>query len=157
MADADVLHAFYTYVGCPDRPLAMLNLSEAARARHLPRRPAAEARIFSERIVRALACHGVVPQKSASMTLGDEASRNAAVWLGVLDGDGSVGIYRNGRAPRLMFSGARPLMERCEAFWRSELPYATDRPRAISHSGGIWPFSLWGTNAVLRARHLLAA
>ena len=155
--DADVLHAFYAYVGCPNRPLTMLNLSVAARARQLPRRPAAEARIFSERIVRALACHGVVPRKTSSMRLGARASREAAVWLGVLDGDGSVGIYRNGRAPRVVFSGTRPLMEQCESFWRESLGLGRPRPAARPHSKGIWTFALSGTNAVSGAGILLAA
>lgn len=96
--DADVLHAFYEYVGCPERPLTLLNLSEAARARQLPRRPAAEARIFSKRIVEALARHGVVPGKTATLALSPEAARHPAVWLGLLDGDGSVGIYATGES-----------------------------------------------------------
>lgn len=115
MKDVDVLHAFYAYVGCPDRPLTMLNLSEEAAARQLPRSPAAEARIFSARIVRALARHGVVPRKTTSMRLSDEASSKTATWLGVLDGDGSVGIYRDGREPRIVFFGTKALVAQCEA------------------------------------------
>jgi len=129
-------YAFYEYVGCPERPLTLLNLSEAARARQLPRRPAAEARIFSKRIVEALARHGVVPGKTATLALGPESARQPAVWLGLLDGDGSVGIYRDGREPRVRFSGTRRLMEQCEAFWRETLPLRSSqrslrRKRAI--------------------------
>ena len=70
--DIDVLHAFYEYVGCPDRPVTMLNLSEGAKARQLPRGPAAEARVFSKRLVQALGRHGIVPRKTASMELSVE-------------------------------------------------------------------------------------
>jgi hypothetical protein len=157
LEDSDVLSAFYAYVGCPNRPLTMLNLSEAAQLRQLPRRPAAEARVFSRRLVTALAAHGVVPRKTSSMKLGEEASMKTAVWLGVLDGDGSVGIYRNGRAPRIMFSGTSELMRQCEEFWRNELGFQTSRPAARPHSKGIWTFTLWGSKAVIAARALLSS
>jgi hypothetical protein len=153
--DADVLRAFYEYVGCPERPLTLLNLSEAARVRQFPRRPAAEARIFSKRIVDALACHGIVPGKTARLVLGPEAARQPAVWLGLLDGDGSVGIYRGGREPRVRFSGTRRLMEQCEAFWRETLPYSGPRPGATPHRKGIWQFSLCGMKARAAADALL--
>jgi hypothetical protein len=157
LEDADVLHAFYEYVGCPGRPLTMLNLSEGARRRQLPRRPAAEARIFSRRIVVALARHGVVARKSATLALGPEAATKAAVWLGLLDGDGSVGIYRDGRQPRVRFSGTRRLMEQCEEFWRQTLPYSEPRPAATPHCKGLWQFSLCGAKARQAAEVLLAA
>jgi hypothetical protein len=153
--DVDVLHAFYEYVGCPARPLTMLNLSDEARARQLPRGPAAEARVFSKRLVRALARHGVVPRKTASMRLGDEASRRAAVWLGVLDGDGSVGIYRGG--PRLSFAGTEALMAQCERFWRAQLGIDGVRPSARPHARGIWVFNLCCARAEVAARILLGA
>jgi hypothetical protein len=155
--DADVLHAFYEYVGCPERPLTMLNLSAEAQARQYPRRPAAEARIFSTRIVAALARHGVVPRKTASMELSEEAASHPAVWLGILDGDGSIGIYRGGRAPRVMFSGTRRLMGQCERFWRWTLGYGEPAPAARPHRGGIWVFTLWGRKASAAAAVLLAS
>jgi lambda repressor-like predicted transcriptional regulator len=157
MKDVDVLHAFYQYVGCPERPLTMLNLSDEAKARQLPRGPAAEARVFSNRLVSALARHGVVPQKTASMQLGDEASRQAAVWLGMLDGDGSVGIYRGGRAPRLSFAGTETLMGQCERFWREQLEIDGARPSARPHAKGIWTFHLSYAKAEAAARVLLGA
>jgi len=153
--DADVLHAFYEYVGCPDRPLTMLNLSEAAKARQYPRRPAAEARIFSKRIVAALAQHGVVPRKTASMELSGEAANHAAVWLGILDGDGSVGIYQNGRDPRVRFFGTRQLMAQCERFWRRTLGIEGSAPVARPHRRGIWVFEVGGRRARVAAAVLL--
>jgi hypothetical protein len=155
--DADVLHAFYEYVGCPDRPLTMLNLSASARQRQLPRRPAAEARIFSRRIVEALRSHGVVARKSATLTLGTEAAQKPAVWLGLLDGDGSVGIYRDGALPRVRFSGTHRLMQQCERFWRHALPYTDPRPAATPHRKSLWQFSLQGRKARGAAILLLAA
>jgi lambda repressor-like predicted transcriptional regulator len=154
---ADVLHAFYEYVGCPERPLTMLRLSAAAKQRQLPRRPAAEARIFSRRIVDALRRHGVVAGKTATLVLGPDAARQPAVWLGLLDGDGSVGLYRDGREPRVRFSGTRRLMEQCEAFWRETLPYSDSRPAATPHRKGLWQFSLCRAKAQGAARVLLAS
>lgn len=157
LADADVLHAFHDYVGCPDRPLTMLKLSAEAQARQWPRRPAAEARIFSRQIVAALARHGVVPHKSKTLTLGPEASGEAAVWLGILDGDGSVGSCRDGRAPTLRFFGTAPLMRQCESFWRHALDLTGPRPTARPHRRGIWTYGVQGGKAVVGARLLLAA
>jgi hypothetical protein len=157
LEDADVLHAFYDYVGCPDRPLTILNLSEAAQRRQLPRRPAAEARVFSKRIVVALGRHGVVPRKTATLELSPEAAQQPAVWLGLLDGDGSAGIYRDGTLPRVSFSGTKRLMEQCERFWRQTLPYDSPRPRATAHTKGLWQFSLHGENARRASQVLLAS
>jgi lambda repressor-like predicted transcriptional regulator len=155
--DADVLYAFYDYVGCPDRPLTVLNLSKAARERQYKRRPAAEARVFSKRIVEALGRHGVVPRKSATLELSQEACWEPAVWLGLLDGDGSVASYRGGRDVRVRFSGTRRLMEQCETFWRQVLPYDSSRPAATPHRKGLWQFGLQGTKARKAAALLLAA
>jgi hypothetical protein len=155
--DADVLHAFYEYVGCPDRPLTMLKLSAAARRRQLSRRPAAEARIYSKRIVEALGRHGVVARKSTTLELGPQAAGQPAVWLGLLDGDGCVGIYRDGTLPRVSFSGTRRLMEQCEAFWRQTLPYDGSRPAATHHCRGLWQFSLYRLKARAAAQVLLAS
>jgi hypothetical protein len=155
--DADVLEAFYAYVGCPDRPPVMLNLSAAARARQLPRRPAAEARIFSKRIVAVLAQHGIVPRKNASLALGSEASRQAAVWLGILDGDGSVGIYRDGRLPKMAFAGTPTLIEQCEEFWRQTLGLSDPYPTARPHRRGTWVYAIWGRKARAAAKVLLAS
>jgi hypothetical protein len=135
----------------------MLTLSEAAQAREYPRRAAAEARIFSRHIVSALARHGVVPRKTASTKLSDEAANRAAVWLGILDGDGSVGIYREGHNPRVRFSGTRHLMEQCEKFWRRSLRFEGPTPAAHAHRRGIWAFELSGRKARAAAEVLVAS
>lgn len=155
--DIDVLQAFYEYVGCADRPVTVLRLSQEAAKRQLPRRPAAEARIYSARIVRALAVHGVVPRKTASLVLSEEASAQAATWLGVLDGDGSVGIYRQRREGRVCFYGSKALICQCGAFWSSRLGFDGTRPRPRPHTGGIWRFTLTYAKARAAARILLAS
>jgi hypothetical protein len=157
VADADVLYAFLDYVGCPDRPLTMLNLSAEAASRQLPRRPAAEARIFSARICASLARHGIVPRKTASLALSDEAAGRAAVWLGVLDGDGSVGFSRGGTTPRITFSGSARLMAQCERFWRGALAYDRPRPAVRQHARHLWTYRLTDAKAKAGAQILLAA
>jgi len=142
------------YVGCPNRPVTMLNLSEDAKARQLPRGPAAEARVFSKRLVKALGRHGIVPRKTASMELSAEASHQPAEWLGVLDGDGSAGIYGDSRAPKLSFAGSEALMTQCEHFWREQLGIQGPRPSARPHAKSIWVFDLCCAKAE-RAAHVL--
>jgi hypothetical protein len=78
-------------------------------------------------------------------------------WLGVLDGDGSVGIYRDGRSPRLSFAGTEALMEQCERFWRKHLGIDGARPSARPHAGGLWTFNLSCAKAEAAARTLLGA
>jgi hypothetical protein len=89
--------------------------------------------------------------------LSDEASCQAAVWLGVLDGDGWVGVYREGRAPRLSFAGTEALMAQCERFWREQLGIDGARPSARPHAKGIWTFHLSHAKAEAAARVLLGA
>jgi hypothetical protein len=157
VGDADVLHAFLDNVGCPERPLTMLTLSPAAARRQLPRRPAAEARIFSARICGSLARHGIVPRKTANLTLSEQAASQAAVWLGMLDGDGTVGFYREGVTPRITFSGSPAAMTQCERFWRSALGYEGARPAARQHSNHLWVYQLTDAKAIAGAPILLAA
>ena len=136
---------------------SMPTWADEARERQHPRRPAAEARVFSRRIVAALARHGVTPQKSRSLRLGATACRQPAVWLGMLDGDGSVGVYRQGRLVRLMFSGTRQVMRQCQDFWRNALEVVGDRHAARPHSGGTWTFCLHNAKARNAAVILLKA
>jgi hypothetical protein len=91
------------------------------------------------------------------MKLSREASRKASVWLGVLDGDGSVGIYRNGRMPRIAFAGTQALMDQCETFWRASLGLTDPVPAARPHRKGIWTFNLHGPKAAAAAKVLLAS
>lgn len=156
-ADADVLHAFLEYVGSPSRPLIDLESSPAAAARQWPRTPAQEARIYSSRICTVLAQHGIVPRKSADLRLGDVAAAEPAVWLGMLDGDGSVSVIAN-RSPRLNWFGTPPVMEQCARFWSDRLRGSDKRPIAVNaHAGGLGRVSLNGFEAASAARLMLSA
>jgi hypothetical protein len=88
---------------------------------------------------------------------GSVASRQAAVWLGMLDGDGSIGVYREGRLVRLMFCGTRQVMEQCQDFWRNALELAGERPAVRPHSGEIWTFRLHNAKARHAAEILLSS
>ena len=155
MDDADVLCAFYEHVGCPERPLTRLRLSDSARERQWRRRPAVEARIFSRQIVDALARRGITARKSRGLRLSEAASREPAVWLGLFDGDGSAGIYKGGREPRLAFSGSREVMHQCQEYWRAALRLRRRPPKARQHRGQTWTFYLAGSRAVGAAQILL--
>jgi hypothetical protein len=156
-ADVDVLDAFLAYVGSP-RPLTRLQLSPAAAARAWPRSPALEARVFSARMCRALAAHGVVPQKTHRMRFSAEAAAEPAVWLGMFDGDGSGGPRRAHDRRRLDWYGTRAVMEQCSSFWGARLKLSTGRaPNLIAHAGGLTKVALYGSNAMEAARILLAA
>lgn len=154
--DADVLHAFLDYVGASERPLTELSWRN---------RPAwcraeshyYEARIFSERICRALASHGVVPRKSRSLSFGEEAARRPQIWLGFLDGDGSVlRSSGNERPPRISFYGPEPVMRQCSAFWGSQLTLRTAKaPTVRYHARGLYTVSVHGANAARAARQML--
>lgn len=154
-ADADVLRAFLDYVGCP-RPLTDLRLSPAAAARAWPRSPAQEARVFSRHLCAALAAHGVVPKKSHTLRLSDEAAAQPAVWLGLFDGDGSAGVARSAGRPRINWYGSRQAMQQCSAFWATRLDLMTGRPPSVlRHAGGLATVALYGSNAARAARILL--
>ena len=154
-ADSDVLRKFLEYVGSPNRPLVELRLSPAAAARAWPRSPAKEARVYSKRMCEALARHGVVPNKTRSLVLSEEAAGQTAVWLGLLDGDGSVGLYRP--TPRIDFFGTPKLMIQCSQFWRTTLNLQEGHPRPQRHRGGLAKVSLYATNAARAAQLMLEA
>lgn len=155
--DADVLHAFFEYVGCPGRPLTKLRW----RTRPGWTRSEGEyfeARIFSRQICAALARHGVVPRKSTSLALSEEAAAQAAVWLGLFDGDGSAGARRHGGTPRIDFFGTPQVMKQCSEFWGGVLELQTGQcPTVAAHAGGLSVVRLYGSNAARAARIMLSA
>lgn len=156
--DIDVLHAFHDYVGCPDRPLTELRLSPGTSTWRSPASRHFEARVYSRRICEALAVHGIVPRKTHTLRLSDAAAGEPAVWLGALDGDGSLGVAFNHGRPRIDFIGTRALIEQCSVFWGNRLKIATGRdPALIRHAHGLWRVSLYGANASRAASILLAS
>lgn len=157
--DIDVLHAFLSYVGSPERPLTELvwrtKRPDWCRSdgRYF------EARVFSRSICDALARHGVVPRKTDGMVFSEAAASEPAVWLGLFDGDGSAGAHRHhGGTPRIDFFGLPSVMQQCSDFWASRLTLQTGRPPAVvHHRGNLHAVRLYGANAARAARALLAA
>ena len=153
-ADADVLRALYEYVGCPNRPLTVIKTKSVWSNGGEYR----EARIFSRQVCAALQAHGIEPRKSKTLKLSESAASQTAVWLGLLDGDGSAGVSRNHGIPRIDFFGTPALMTQCSAFWSSQISLQTGKaPSVNSHSGGLYKVGLYGTNAAIAARLMLAS
>ncbi len=69
---------------------------------------------------------GIAPRKTLTYDPGAQAASKAAFWLGMLDGDGTAGIYtfKQGKAirPHLKWLGTKAAMTRCPAFWSAALP-----------------------------------
>jgi len=155
--DVDVLRAFLAHVGCPDRPLTDISGSErrpwsAAAGRYF------EARIFSHQIQAALARHGITPRKSRTLVLGNEAAGQPAVWLGLLDGDGSVEPSGSRGAPRISFYGTSAVMGQCSDYWSTQLVLASGgAPSVLGHRGGLSKVCIYGANAARAADVMLAA
>lgn len=81
--------------------------------------------VSSRRLASALAKYGVVPRKTHSaQVIGLEHNRH--FWRGVIDGDGSLGIYRSGRnmlpRPRIQLVGSRELLTQFIAFVKARFP-----------------------------------
>jgi hypothetical protein len=100
----DVLRRFLIFIGSGSRPLI---LSANRRAKH--------AVVSSPSIARDLATHGIVPRKSWSLRVSEEAASNAAFWLGMLDGDGCVHLSSGG-VPKIIYLGTEAVMQQCAAF-----------------------------------------
>jgi len=152
--DADVLYAFYDYVGAVGRPLTKIR-PRGGWGRGGEYR---EARIYSQRICAALARHGIVPRKTASLEFSSEAADQAGVWLGLFDGDGSGGMTRNHGRPRIEFYGTRNVIEQCSRFWAKHVTLQTGRaPALIEHRGGLVKMAMYGSNAAIAAQIMLEA
>ena len=61
------------------------------------------------KMVSDLSLYGVSARKSHSAVFSDAAAANKLCWLGLIDGDGSVGYAR--KCPRLFLSGSRLILE----------------------------------------------
>ena len=156
--DADVLHKFLAYVGSPGKPLIELKLSPAAAARAYPRSRAFVACVNSSHMKAALGKHGVVPRKTQGLRLGEEAAKEPAVWLGLLDGDGWVSASGQRGRPLLDFCGTPAVMRQCSEFWGTRLSFQrVQAPTRRVHRGGLRRVTLHGANAARGAAILLAA
>jgi hypothetical protein len=157
--DIDVLHVFLKYVGSEGRPLTELSWPNGRPewcrrdARYL------EARVHSRRICLALARHGVVPRKTQGFSFSAMASRQPAVWLGLLDGDGWASARLPcGRSARICFYGPRSVLEQCSAFWASKLAVrSAGGPSVAPHGKHLHVMRLYGPNASRAAGMMLDA
>jgi transposase-like protein len=98
--DTPHLEAFLRFVGSPDRPVRV-------------RGQTAIATVYSPKLVADLTAHGVVPRKSYGTWASKRLARMPSFWLGVIDGDGTVGVSR---APYIALCGSRPLMKQYQRF-----------------------------------------
>lgn len=64
--------------------------------------------VISKRMVNCLEDFGVVPNKTGSEEVKGKLKDNCHFWRGVVDGDGSMGIYN--KNPQLTLCGSKPLM-----------------------------------------------
>lgn len=152
-ADADVLHKFLAYMGCPERPLIELKFNQNAP---IQRSRAFVAQVGSAQVQRALARHGVVPGKTKTLRLSAEAAAKPAVWLGLLDGDGWVSKDGQRGRPLIDFCGTPAVMRQCSEFWGARLCFQrVSAPTIRSHRSGLGRVALHGANAVIGAEILL--
>lgn len=132
------LRRFYAFMGCPDRPLSRSGTTCSV------------ATVTSREVATDLAKWGIVPRKTyVNPNIPETLAKNAAFWLGLLDGDGTI-TARRGRAgdvPVLVFVGSHRVMNKASAFLR---PFAvrnnvTYTPRRVNN---IWIVQLVGRPAV---------
>jgi hypothetical protein len=156
--DADVLHEFLDYLGCPDRPLTELRLSKAAATRTHSRTRAFAARVISKHLCDSLAKYGITPRKTMTLKLSEDAAAQPAVWLGLLDGDGWVSATARKGRPVINFCGAPAVMQQCSAFWGARLRFQrVPAPTVRAHAGELRWVAIHGANATRAARILLAS
>jgi hypothetical protein len=156
--DADVLHAFFDYVGCPGKPLTELRLSFKAAARAYPRQRAFAARVQSKYMCDAVAQYGITPRKTKTLVLSEEAAEQAPVWLGILDGDGWVSEVGQRGRPVLAFHGTEALMRQCSDYWGARLTFQrVSTPTVYRRVGDLHVVRLYGANAIRASQTLLAS
>jgi len=114
---------------------------------------------FTSRPIAAdlLRLGGITPRKSLTYDPGTQAAAEAAFWLGMLDGDGTTGIYTFKRAnavrPQLRWLGTKAAIARCAEFWTDALP---DRHIGkIVPARKLWQFGVQGETAQRAAVLLL--
>lgn len=155
-AGVDVLRAFFAYVGCPNRPLSEIKPALGASGSPWTKGRHFAASVQSKHLCEVLALHGIVPRKSQTLRLSTTAASQMAVWLGILDGDGTVGLQLGHGRPRIDFVGTQALMTQCSDFWGAHLTFTTGNPPSIQrHAGGLSRVALHGATAGRAARIML--
>lgn len=112
---------------------------------------------FSSRIVAdRLASYGVTQRKSLTARAHVDLCKSRDFWRGVVDGDGSLGVYadRGRPGPRLALGGSESLLHQFADYCE---PLLQQRPRPRAHTKArMWVLSLAGKATVILARHLYA-
>lgn len=137
--DLDHLKAFKRFMG-----------SSHKLYRHTQR----EAFIFNvsiDTLVPVLAKYGIVPRKSHIAQASSELASNRHFWRGVVDGDGSVGIFTKRNQPFLHLAGAKPLMSQFAAFVLTVVPAYRG---SVRPARSIFVVALSGSTAYHVGRHL---
>jgi hypothetical protein len=118
--------------------------------------------IASSQILEDLArLGGIRPRKSLAYVPPASAATQAAFWLGMLDGDGTVYWHKSPSArtprgrPQLMWLGTADAMHACFDFWQARLPATVSAPR--QRQGVLWELRLSSSMSVLAAKELLRA
>lgn len=108
LADHAHLESLRSFVGDFRRPVVVTARGTAALT------------VKSEGIGRDLRRFGIVERKSYGACASPELTKYPSFWLGIIDGDGSVGDYfhkKRGRTyPLITVAGSRPLMEQFATF-----------------------------------------
>lgn len=100
-------------VGDAEHLAAFLSFADCSAPVHQSKGNIARASLHSPKIVADLGRHGIVPRKSYGARASRELAEWPAFWLGVIDGDGTVGCSR---APYISVCGSRPLMRQYQRF-----------------------------------------
>lgn len=131
--DVYQLHRFYKFVGANQHKIH-------------PNGTCNQCSFTSEQIVHDLIGYGIIPLKSTTDTAAHPSlAQHPSFWLGVMDGDGSIGHYRqykNGSiVPCVRFSGNKSLMEQASTFIYDRIQRKA-KPRQNKQCDHLWEISL---------------
>jgi hypothetical protein len=105
------LEKFNLFLGS-NRPIYTLKPSGFGR------RPVLQARVASKKLADRLACFGVLPRKSMTAKV-EGLEKDRDFWRGVVDGDGTLGLYGTPESPQIRLAGSRALVSQFSSFMRA--------------------------------------
>lgn len=156
--DREHLVRFRSFLGSshPIADLSSQNLVHPRTSITYTCKPTSRITFFCKPLATALRRLGLNADKShGAEVVGLEFDRD--FWRGVIDGDGSVGIYpdRKGNPyPCLQLLGSKPLMLQYRSFLQTLLP---DYQPKMIEADSIWHLGTSGTRAASVIRHLYEA